>query len=267
MSWSRETKWRQGCILSPQSFDSLELSDTCETTFALAITHDCDIANENQEVEPFVEFVLARLVKTRDGNNEFAKNPRLLHLQARLEGEPVTIELIASRKISIPKCVLAKHEPDERVILERQQRAILQDWLAARYKRQALPDSFNVRFKPLVEFLEKQGKKHASGVIGYWLDYEPRDIELPTEQPYELWLYIVYSIEDRAFEGTARAIATELKEKFFKLMSKTSDNGNLDLRDCEAYSEEEFTLKDLRSNLQYRLEYLSHRTDPPGPVV
>ena len=50
-------------------------------------------------------------------------------------------------------------------------------------------------------------------------------------------------------------------------MAKTEDLGPVVLRHCEAYSEQEFTLRDLREMIEYRLEYLSYRMDPEGPTV
>lgn len=267
MSWSRETKWRQSSVVGSQHFKALGINCSSDLTIAMAVSHDCDITNENQEAEPFVEFVLGRIVETCNGNFEFGKNPRILHIKVLFEDNPVTLELHAPRKFSICKSNLAACEPDHRYAVDRKQSSLLQDWLAARYRRQALPDSLNARLKKVVEFLEAQGKKQLYGIVGYWLDYCPRDIELPPNEPYELWLYIVYSTDDAAFADVATKTADALKGKFTDLISKTVDMGSVDLRDCEAYSEAEFTLLDLRSNIHYRFEYLSHRTDPPGPVA
>lgn len=267
MPWSSETKWRQGSVLSAKYFETLGIQNANGMTFALAISHDCDICNDKLEVEPFVEFVLGKFVDTCQGNNEFGKNPRVLHLPTLFEGKAETIELSAPNKVLIAKIDLNPYEPDERYSLEQKHRRILQDWLAARYKRQALPDSLNARLKHIVDFLDRQGKKFTSGVLGYWIDYDPRDIELSPEESYEFWLYVVYSNDIPEHGVNATKIAEELKSNFGRLISKTAEKGSVDLRECKAYSEEEFTLSDLMSNIQYRFDYLSHRTDPSGPVV
>jgi len=266
MSWSRETKWRQGKMLSPESFQAL--ADIGEgLDLAMAISHDCDIANDNLDLEPSVEFVLGTLVDARDGNKEFGKNPRFLHLKHQHADGPLIVEFHATRKISIQKNILSEHEPDDRFDFEDAGLAILRDWLAVRYKRQAFPDGFNERLTPIAKFLEDQGKKYAAGIIGYWLDYQPRDVELAQNETYELWLYIVYADDDLAYEDNAKKVVEMLRTKFSDLKKKSADKGDIELRDCEAYSEREFTLGDVRDNLQYRLEYLSHRIDPPGPVA
>jgi hypothetical protein len=268
MPWGRDTKWRQGRTLSRESFRALDLEEAGDDlTIALAISHDCDIANANTETEPVVEFVLGRIVENRNGNYEHAKNLRILHLQAQVDGADTIVELLASKKIILHKDILANHEPDDGFILEGRCHSVLRDWLTARYKRQAFPDSFNARLAPISNALGKAGKIHAHGILGYWLDYQPRDIELTREDLYELSLFIVYSGDDLAYADHAVAIAEEIKNEFDELKKKSAESGDIELIECAAYSEYEFTLKDMRDNVQFRFEYLSHRLDPPGPVV
>src|SRR5205823_3760746 len=138
-------------VLPSKSFAVLSLPKSADITLALAISHDCDIANDNLDAEPTVEFVLGRVVDKSNGNYGFGKNHRVLHLPATLEGKPATLELLAIRKISIHKEDLATHEPDERFVLEMKPRQILQSWLAARYRRQALPDRLVARLRPVFD--------------------------------------------------------------------------------------------------------------------
>lgn len=165
MPWSRDTAWRQGSALLPESFE-LFASHGGDFNLAIAITHDCDIANDNVEAEPVVEFVLGRTVEEADGNKLYAKNPRLLNLVAEFQGAPTTIELCAAQKIMINKEDLSSHSPDGRFLLDQRSLLILRDWLSARYRRQAFPDSFNGRLSPISRILELHGKKNAHGVLG-----------------------------------------------------------------------------------------------------
>jgi hypothetical protein len=152
-------------------------------------------------------------------------------------------------------------------VLELKPRQILQSWLAARYRRQVLPDRLVDRLRLVFDFLEKQGKEHALGILGYWFNFDPHDVELPPDQSYELWLNIIYSIDNPAIEEDAKNLAASVRKKFHELMKAAADLGTVDLRHCEAYSEQEFTLRDLRDNIEYRLGYLSHRINAPGPIV
>jgi hypothetical protein len=77
-SWSRDTKWRQGSILDEACANALQLL-VSDRTIYIAITHDCDIAHENLEIEPEIEFVRATRIDRIDGNFSNAKNSRTLH--------------------------------------------------------------------------------------------------------------------------------------------------------------------------------------------
>lgn len=257
MTWTRDTPWRQGAFLSEQSLKGLYSAASAQQV-AIAVSHSCDIAND-QEKEPNVEFVLGRSVETADGNLTRAKNPRLLHLRATLNNQPQVIELSARDKFSIAKTDLAAHEPDEALKLETGELNILQSWLAARYKRQALPGALQDRLRGVIRSLEHQGKRNADGILGYWLDYQPRE-ELPPGDPYELWISVVYTTDSQDSETSARQIAQAIE-------AVAGHATGIDLRECEAFSEEEFTARDVRTMVEYRLEHLSFATDPPGPTL
>jgi len=87
------------------------------------------------------------------------------------------------------------------------------------------------------------------------------------EEPYELWLSIVYVTDEAEYATVAANIAQNLKTEFPNLLEKTKDSGMVDLRKCEAVSEIEFTLRDMRDTVEYNLEHLSYRTEPSGSVI
>lgn len=263
-------KWRQGDILSVKDLSALKptlnLPERLNINDCLAITisHSCDIANNNDE--PTIEFICSNITGESNGNYINAKNPRILHLPIAHKSE--TLQLIANQKFEISKVVLMDYNPDQYYVLNQDQKNILQNWLSARYKRHAFPDALNERLMPLKELLEKQGKKNANNILGYWIDYDPRNDELEIGQPYDFSLYIIYSTDNPEFgETEAQAVASQIKEKFTTILQNNTHLGSVHLLKCEAYSEEEFTIKDLRRNIQYRFEYLSHKTNPHGPVV
>lgn len=233
-------------------------SDAVEGDVGVAISHSCDIANENLEVEPLIEFALAKPVIECDGALVGAKNPRRLHLRTRGSDQFQGLELRAYQKFRLQKTKLADQKPDSEYKLAEGQLQILQSWLAARYRRQAFPDALQQRLKPLFTKMEKQGGKNAHGILGYWLDYQPRDEELLAGDPYEVWLSVVYSVENPDFELAAKEVVATLERVTLT---------DIDLSKCMALSEEEFTLKDLREQVHYQADHLSYRTDPPGPIV
>lgn len=266
MSWSRNTLWRQGNILTHKDFKKVGLPEAPDTALAVAISHDCDIANDDLDMEPVVEFVLANVIEQATGNYKLGKNPRVLHLDVKHEGKPIFLKLIASRRVTVRKDELAAVQPSRAYAVNSSSIQVLQSWLAARYRRHALPNSLVDRLGTVFDYIEKKGKKNASGILSFRLSYEPED-ELPPAEPYELWLSIVY-IEDQAeYEPMAKQLADNLKKEFPHLIEKMRDYGCVDLRQCKAFSEFEFSLGDMRKTVEYHLEHLSYRTDPLGPIA
>jgi len=166
---------------------------------AVAISHDCDIANDNCNDEPAVEFILARRLEQKDGNYTYGKNPRVLHLDYLHTGNGniVPLKLDASEKRTVSKSLLEEREiqPDQDYELTDTQVKILQSWLAARYKRPALPNSLVERLRPVFSYIQKEGKKNSSGILSFRLSYEPQG-ELHPEDLYRLKFNIVYAIDD-----------------------------------------------------------------------
>lgn len=265
MPWSRNTIWRQGSVLTQKDFPAIGLANESDVDLAIAISHDCDIANDNLDIEPAVEFIFARVLDQRDGNYTYGKNPRTLHLDYTHDEKPIILELLASKKLIVQKDKLETVQPDETYKLTHS-REILQSWLAARYRRHALPNSLVERLREVFSYIEKKGKKNSSGILSFRLSYDPED-ELPPETAYELWLSIVYITDKDEYCIMAERIAQSLKAEFPKLLENTAGYGDVTLRLCKAVSETEFTLSDMRGTVEYHLEHLSYRTEPSGSVI
>jgi len=176
-------------VLAQEDFRAVGLTDEPTADLAIAISHDCDIANDNLDTEPAVEFIFSRILEEHNGNYTHGKNPRILHLDYIHNRQTVWIELIASRRVIVQKNSLEAIQPDQTYSLITRQ--TLQSWLAVRYRRIALPNSLVERLRSVSTYIEKEGKKNSSGILSFRLSYEPQDELLP-EEPYELWLSIVY---------------------------------------------------------------------------
>jgi hypothetical protein len=264
MAWSRNTTWRQGSILAQKDFQSVGLHTPPRTDVAIAISHDCDIANDNVDSEPAVEFIYARILDKPDGNCTHGKNPRTLHIKYTCHGQPVFIELLASRKIIVTKTALGEIQPDQTYNLDT--RPTLQSWLAIRYRRQALPNSLVERLRIVSSYIEKELKKNSSEILSLRLSYDPKG-ELPPEEAYELSLSIIYNTDKIEYATIAEAMAEKMEKEVKTLLEKSESSGKVDLRKCKAFSEMSFTVRDMRDTDEYHLEHLSYRTDPSGPVI
>lgn len=250
--------WKQGSVIALADLQALGLDLPSACKGALIITHDCDLAN-GIDVEPLVECLPFEELEAADGNNTHAKNPRVLHLELQSDGTRHWIQLTASQKFTLTKSALAKFEPVDSLLSDKE-RQVLQGWLAARYRRHAFPDELVERMRPLSTYLEKQLKKRAQSVLGVWIDYDPR-LPLAHEEPYELWLYIVYSNDVSDNRVQAEQVASNITERFAQLIS------GLILAQCSAVSEASFTLTDQRKTVEFKLEHLSHRIHPDGDFI
>lgn len=250
--------WRQGSVISLDDLHTLPTDIPSHCDGGLVISHDCDLAND-PSTEPQAEWLSIRFIDEVDGNYEYAKNPRVLHLVIEMERGPQSIEVHASQKRALEKRFLTQLVPVSRPLRD-QSLQILQSWLAARYRRHAFPDDLVERMRPLFIFLQKQLKTHARGILGVWLDYEPR-LPAAADEPYELWLYLVYTIDDPQGREQAESLAATTRERFSPAWP------GVILSDCKAISEEGFTLADLRRNIEFKLEHLSHRIHPQGSFI
>jgi hypothetical protein len=158
-------------VLDQEHFQSAGLTDSADAQIAVAISHDCDIANDNLDAEPFVEFIFAHTVAQPNGNYTHGKNSRTLHLRYTNEGNPTILELMASKRVTIPKILLENIQPNQSYELD--SRHILQSWLAARYRRHALPNSLVDRLRSVFGYIEKESKKNSAGILSFRLSYDP----------------------------------------------------------------------------------------------
>ena len=261
--WSKDTNWRQCSIIDIEvlrNYNPGLVGGISEgTTHLCAISCDGDIVNDNLMMEPVVEFLGAKCIAETAPEYSYAKHPSILHLPCFLAGDPVVLELKASPKLEISKHnLIPAIQPDKKFFFEENSRTILRSWLSFRYRRQELPRSFLARTLPLWTYLRKEGKKHASHVLGYWLDYDPRGGEVPALIPYGFSLYIVYSHRQEGAKEEAEILEREIRERFPQWQEEAfNTTGEVDLVECKAYAEDCFTLADLCRCVHFDLEQIN----------
>lgn len=124
--WGRDTQWRQGLLLPQSSFESigLDVADSKNLTCGVVISHDCDLS-QSSESEPDIEVIFGCHVDSPSGNFSYAKNPRRLHLQYKIDDEQITVELYASKKALISKSKLSSTPPSETTKIDCDNKSIL----------------------------------------------------------------------------------------------------------------------------------------------
>lgn len=274
--WNRETPWRQGFFLGKDAILALGLSDkkNLENTVVIVATHDCDLTQQ-PDAEPMLEVVIGCLVDIPQGNFTHTKSPRKLHVELKNEGSIVFAEFLAKNKISIAKEHLAKFLPNNALSLDVENINIFQRWLALRYRRSAFPDEFESRLKSikLDEKISGILRKHGVSITAVFFDVdEGRDLpKTNSDDTYILDIRIIYGDKPDynaaldAAEKARDAIKTLFKKKLYK-----PDNDNwvdIELRDCEAMSENALTYKQSTELKQWRLEHISLSETPTQATI
>jgi len=274
--WNRDTAWRQGHLLGGDAIEVLSLhhSESPDQSLVIVASHDCDLA-QSPEGEPVVEVVVGRLVTQGDGNFTHAKNARKLHIE--FVGAVVFwAEFEATAKQSINKRLLNDFVPRPEANLSPENQAILQMWLASRYRRSAFPDEFERRltskeFK-LHEKIAKAVKPYGKLIAGVFFDVD-NGVEVTRDGPddtYSLDITILHSADPDFMEAEKAAdIAAKTIEKAFKdkLFDPNKTWQHIELRSCDSVSESVLTYQQFKLLKRWRLEHISLAADPQQPVL
>lgn len=264
--WTRETNWRQGHVLPPEATAHFELTNPAEpaATCVVVVTHDCDLANDNLEVEPFVEVIVGRTVENASGNFTWAKAPRTLHYPVEREGVAAHVELVATAKVQLRKSDLARFQPDLRFHLDGPTLAVLRNWLSARYNRAAFPDAFVTRMRETKADakLAKALEVHGKNISFTYFDLDKGQcVERAEGDPYRLSIVLVFNpgddpdtsaeAADAAADAVEKAVAGRLPEEGPSIL----------LEACFAVSEDDIRVSQARVLNLWRLEYMTYRAD------
>jgi hypothetical protein len=226
------------------------------TQVPILISHDCDITEDNLEAEPYVEFILAETVDGADPNRTHAKSPHLLHLPILLAGDSATLQFEANKKGRIRKDVLPGC-PDDRITLPEESIKILRAWLASRYRRAALPDALTHHLSAIRETLQELGRKSPHAIIGFYVSYEPSGEIDTSEEPYELWIAVVFDHTVASAEAIASAAAEKITKRIEKKFMTPEGWSRIDLRSCKPASDRDFSLYDSQTMTLLRFEHIS----------
>jgi hypothetical protein len=265
-SWTRETPWRQGSTIPSERAVRLGLLDQahCSTSIAIVASHDCDLANGIED-EPTVEVLVGTPLESCDANRTYAKNVRVLHIELDGPTGRKAFEIHAHSKRSVAKRRMTGFGPDDAYSLRGDDLDIFRAWLAARYKRASIPDGLQALIKDTFEQAAKK-KERPHALRGIWIDFEPDSDKLPTGEKYELWVSVVYSTSEEGSKDVAEETANQIETKFKTKYCKEGVWTGIDLRECVARSDTEFTLYDTFRYKLFRLEHLSIRAGAPLEV-
>jgi len=270
VDWKRDTPWRQAHVLTTESSLALGVvqAEDVSTALVVVISHDCDLA-QSRETEPSVEIIVATRLQAADGNFTHRKNSRRLHLECTIDGTESYLDMRAQGKREIKKSALAGHLPAANIVLNPEDRSILQRWLAARYRRAAFPDEFEWRLnhtgiaKRITKIVEPLGKQLVA--VFFDVDDGVERHRKGEKDLYGLRIDLLYSTEKdpagalEAAEKAAVAIAAAFQERCFDAIAGWKW---IELLECEAISDEAMTYAMSTQLKRWNVDYLSLRANP-----
>lgn len=271
---SRDTKWRQGGILTFESSLALGLFTKDEVDFcAVVISHDCDIPNAKEE---YVEIIVGKKTTTVNPVYARSRNVRCLHLSYIHSNNAtlVCVELQHSGHKKICKKLFsdqARLEMELNLIAD--EKLSLKQWLAARYARPAFPNEFEKRLqnsKKLHPKLEKLLKPINTYLIGIFFDLgEERGEELADKNPYYLKISLVYNSAEGIISRTKiEECCSNITLLFYETFGTPDVADELVLESCQAVADTFFSVADIRKTDQWwRYDYLSLAESPASPFL
>jgi hypothetical protein len=255
-------KWTQGSVCERAVIEKLLTGHIqgSDVGIFIAVSHDCDIANGDMTKEPFIEFFPVKFLDSKNGAYLYGKNPRILHLQLFKNDVSCFVEIEANSRFCIKKEKLLSVYPNENYRLVDRDKKILQDWLAARYRRHAFPNNLDAILKKRKfwkKLSENVSDEMAHSIQQFRLHFEP-DGDIEPDERYELELLIIHDGTEKA-RSNAEKLAIALKDEG-EMMEQ------IDLIHCEARSTAEVTMDDLGYYEKLNLDYISHKYDYDGDI-
>ncbi|GLQ90650.1 hypothetical protein GCM10007898_42260 [Dyella flagellata] len=231
----------------------------------------------------FVELIECTKLQTgkMSGKHVSGQHARILHIEQEIDGENHAISMDQTKKIVIKKEDLLDHAP--KLILSDQNLRTFGRWLASRYSRSALPDSFEQRLKSArtippdkidnkhVDKVKKDRKlsnallsvitELGNPIEGIYLTLAGNEsVELKPEQPYSLGLAVVaYSKKGQSAEQQISE-ATKLADKIKALFDHSvwdDSVGSITVKSCVPTTERDFSLYQAKRTIRWNYDYLS----------
>ena len=255
----RDNGWRQGRIFSLD--DTATITEQVGTTSRLiVVSHDCDIVHAGDH-EPHVELCLAEhLPQGANGLYRWARHPRRFDLEIAVDGAQSGFRLNASDKQLHDRALLEAYRPDDSASLSEVELTRLTVWLAKRYNRIALPDTFNNRCVAAENRVRRILRRDGEFLSGLLIALNPRG-EQDDADPYEI--HLVGLMRRDNYDNAEQRTRIELA--ITEVGAALDTCAGINVVESEVQSEAAFTLHDLDYFIELSFDDLSLHADPPEP--
>src|SRR5258708_24960508 len=209
--------WRQGSVFTLAASGPIVLAHRDRISvpnFAiddgarlLLTSHDCDIVHPGAH-EPRIEVCPAISIQRLDGNFTGTRNPRRLHLELAINGAHHPYELRAPTRFCIPRETLESSLPDPNACLTPRHYDHFCHWLAKRFRRAALPTTFDNRIGAETRRqIRTILRPLQDSIYSILIAIDPDDRELEPDAPYVV--QVVALMEEDDFANPERRAPVE----------------------------------------------------------
>lgn len=241
-------RWLQGdtvpAAVVAHFVDEGVLEESWGSGWVVVASHSCDVGARDFEAEPLAEILLLKELESeaKDGNYMWGKNPRRLQLEVELAGRVVLLEADMRNRAWVDRSQLLGYAPDAERRLPTEHRRALARWMGMRYWREALPDRFNERLRPVWSAVRKAGKGGGGSLLARLFVALHTEEELADGDSYRLALRGVMEVEDYDDVKKLRT-ANEALQEIVRLIATCDD---IEVVDWEVISMADMSLDDLK---------------------
>jgi hypothetical protein len=224
-----------------------------EDDCCVVISQSCDVVHRDFAIEPAVELVLARSLRSpANGTYTYAKNARRLHFFVEQGRQEIPHEALARERFSVPRELLGEHPPDSTRRLGKTELRALLNWIWSRYGRQAFPDKFNDRITQVVERKIKPILKKLPRLKTLYVSLSSWE-ELPADTDYKVFLIGTMQVED--FETVETRTAAE--KGILQIASSLRSCAGVQVSEAQVLSEADITLDYVRTLERWNFDHIS----------
>jgi hypothetical protein len=270
-----QVRLRQGQIVELETSLALSgapgaLGGSSKTELVVVVSHDCDI-DASADRDPTVEFIPVRKVKKLDSAKTHTKSARCLQFSAKRneDGHTAFFEVEAPSKFSVSKSLLWDNVFASPYSIGAEQLLELVDWLSTRYRRAALPNEFENRYKRVREQFWDLIRKFNHELLGvlFLFDEGLERRECNKDEPYILSILLIHSGTEpsASFEPLIQDTLALFEKQYGADLAL--EHAGIEIRHCTAISEFALPLAAYRRAIHHRADWLSYESDPHGPVV
>jgi hypothetical protein len=264
----KENNWRQGDIFPQEAIEQIAEKYFPDVELdglrIIIVSQSCDICYYKSDEEPWIEVLLARSIPKQDNVSIQGRRQRCYHFEMydKILGTNSWFEAKIDDRYRISRNFCADYKPSSQWIIHDDEIRSIVWWIAYRYTRIALPDTFNERIRHKKNDLKKLLKKDISQFIsGIYIHLSNE--ELSPDQTYKI--KIIGAIPKQYYRDKAkRELIEDHIENFEQILNQCK---GIDTS-SKCLSEEYISLDDVRQFERFTdYDYLSYDSETDLVVI